>query len=138
VIPKVLRILALFSIGTAGALLFAQFEQPQGPYGPAAVNTLVDRVHQDLNRGYSVWNLPGDERGRLNHAEHDLRSFAHDWDHGRFAKGDLDHSIGAIQHVLDRNQLSGPERDALSADVDQLRHLRDAYDRHEIGNWEYR
>jgi hypothetical protein len=138
VIPKLLQTLTLLSIGSAATLLFAQFGPPQGPYGPGAVNSLVDRVHQDLNHGYSVWNLRGDERDRLNHAEHDLRSFAHDWNHGRFDKGDLDHSIGAIQHVLDRNQLSGPERDALSADVDQLRHLRDAYNRHEIGNWEYR
>jgi hypothetical protein len=138
VIRKTLRTLMLFSIGAAGTLLLAQYGPPQGPYGPGAVNSLVDRVHEDLNHGYSAWNLHGDDRDRLNHAEHDLRNFSHNYDHGKFDKGDLDHAIEAIQHVLDRNQLSGPERDKLSADLDQLRQLREAYDRHEVGNWEYR
>jgi hypothetical protein len=38
----------------------------------------------------------------------------------------LDDSIGAIQQILDTNRLSGPESDALSADLDQLRHMREA------------
>jgi hypothetical protein len=138
VLPKALRIFSMFAIGAAGSLLLAQYGPPPGPYAPTSVNSLVDRVHQDLNHGYSVWNLHPGDRGRLDHAEHDLRSFARDWNHGHFDRGDLDSSIGTIQHVLDENRLRGGERDALSADVDQLRHLRDAYDRHEIGNWEER
>jgi hypothetical protein len=94
---------------------------------------MVDRVHQDLNRGYDVWHLRHDDRDRLNHAEKQLRDFSHDWGHGRFNKGDLDQSIAGIQHVLDNNHLSGPERDALWNDVQSLRGMREAYDRHEIG-----
>jgi hypothetical protein len=45
----------------------------------------------------------------------------------------LDGSIGAIQHVLDDNHLRGGERDALWNDVGELRGMREAYDRHEIG-----
>ena len=48
-------------------------------------------------------------------------------------KGNLDSSIDAIQHVLDNNHLPPQDRDALSDDVTQLRRMRDAYDRHEIG-----
>ncbi|HEY7391380.1 MAG TPA: hypothetical protein VH640_22890 [Bryobacteraceae bacterium] len=133
---KTLRICAVLFAGTAASVLFAQYGPPEGPYAPDAVRSLVDRVHNDLNHGYSVWNLHSGDRDRLNHAERDLRSFSRDWEHGRFDRGDLDSSIGAIQHVLDENRLRGGERDALSADVGQLRHLREAYNRHEIGNWE--
>jgi hypothetical protein len=37
--------------------------------------------------------------------------------------------------VLDNNRLTGRERDALWSDVEQLRRMREAYDRHEIGRW---
>ncbi|MEP6715781.1 MAG: hypothetical protein ABJC09_09405 [Terriglobia bacterium] len=102
-------------------------------YGPDAVSALVQRVHVDLNHGYSVWNLSRGDQDRLTHAEKQLRSFAEDWRHGHFDKGDLDSSIGAVQHVLDNNRLAGRERDQLWRDVEQLRQMRAAYDRHEIG-----
>jgi len=35
--------------------------------------------------------------------------------------------------VVDNNHLSGRERDALYNDLDQLRNMREAYNRHEIG-----
>ena len=123
------------SLAAGGILLQAQFGPPNGQYHPEQVTALVDRVHQDLNQGYDHWHLRDSDRNRLTHAEHQLRDFAKDWEHGKFDKGDLDDSVSAIQHVLDNNHLSGPERDALSMDVDQLRHMREAYDRHEIGRW---
>jgi hypothetical protein len=92
-------------------------------------------VHADLNHGYDKWHLSDGDRGRLNNAEKRLRLFARDWRHGKFDKGDLDDSISAIQHVLDNNHLAGEERDALWNDVEQLRRMREAYDRHEIGRW---
>lgn len=70
-----------------------------------------------------------------NNAVRELRDFAHDWHRGRFDKGDLDRSIGAIQHVPDNNRLRGRESDALWDDVTQPRRLREAYDRREIGRW---
>ena len=132
-----LRIGCLIAISTfgLGTLAQAQFGPPGGPYQPDAVSSLIDRVHEDLNRGYNVWHLHGDDRGRLNHAEAQLRDFSKEWRKGKFDKGNLDDSIKAVQHVLDDNHLSGSERDALWSDVEQLRRMREAYDRHEIGRW---
>ncbi len=119
-----------------GTLAHAQYGPPNGPYQPDSVNAMVDRVHTDLNQGYDHWHLAKGDRERLNNAEKKLRGFATDWRRGRFDKGDLDESIASVQHVLDNNHLAGPERDALWSDVEQLRHMREAYDRHEIGSWQ--
>jgi len=118
-----------------GSLAQAQYGSPGGPYQPNSVSSLVDQVHTDLNHGYDHWRLSNADRDRLNNAEKQLRAFERDWRNAKFDKGNLDDSIGAIQHVLDNNHLRGPERDALSKDVDQLREMREAYDRHEIGRW---
>jgi hypothetical protein len=113
----------------------AQYGPESGPYQPPSVNALVEKVHTDLNQGYDHWHLSSGDRDRLNNAEKKLRGFARDWEHAKFDKGDLDESVAAIQHVLDNNHLAGAERDALWNDVGQLRQMREAYDRHEIGRW---
>jgi hypothetical protein len=118
-----------------GVSAHAQYGPAGGPYQPDSVSSLIDKVHTDLNQGYDRWHLSHGDRERLNRAEKRLREFANDWRHGKFDKGDLDDSISAIQHVLDNNHLAGPERDALWSDVEQLRNMREAYDRHEIGDW---
>jgi len=118
-----------------GAMAQAPYGQEGGPYQPDSVSLLVDKVHSDLDQGYQHWRISGGDRERLNKAEKRLRGFANDWRHGKFDKGDLDDSIAAIQHVLDNNHLAGPERDALGSDVEQLRQMREAYNRHEIGRW---
>src|SRR5882724_2360581 len=122
---------------TAILLAFAAFGVAQygpegGPYFPDKIDALIDQVHADLNHGYGVWHVSDGDRKRLNHAGEQLREFAKEWRKGKFDKGNLNDSIGAIQHVLDDNHLSGAERDALWADVEQLRKMREAYDRHEI------
>lgn len=118
-----------------GIVLQAQWGPRGGPYQPDSVSALVNRVHTDLNRGYDAWHLSHGDRDRLTHAEHQLRDFSGHWRQGKFDKGNLDDAIGAIQHVLDNNHLNGRERDALWEDVSQLRRMREAYDRHEIGRW---
>jgi hypothetical protein len=118
-----------------GPRAHAQYGAPNGPYQPDSVSGLIDKVHADLNDGYTHWHLGNGDRDRLNKAEKKLRGFAADWRHGKFDKGDLDDSIAAIQHVLDNNHLAGHERDALWNDTEQLRQMREAYDRHEIGRW---
>ena len=118
-----------------GAVARAQYGPPDSPYRPDSVDQLIDKVHTDLNDGYSHWRLADGDRNRLNNAEKKLRSFASDWRRGHFDKGDLDDSIAAIQHVLDNNHLAGHERDELWNDTEQLRRMREAYDRHEIGRW---
>ena len=129
---SLLAIAALTGFSTIG---LAQFGPPNGPYQPQEVDKLVEQVQVDLNAGYDHWHLPNGDRERLNKAEAKLRSFAHDWEHAKFDKGDLDDSIAAVQKVLNDNHLSGPERDSLWNDCEQLRHMREAYDRHEIGRW---
>jgi len=118
-----------------GVVGLAQYGPEGGPYHPEKIDALIDQVQVDLNHGYDVWKVSGDDHKRLNKAGEQLREFAKQWHKGKFDKGNLNDSINAIQHVLDANHLSGPERDALWGDVDQLRKMREAYDRHEIGSW---
>ncbi len=124
-------ILVSASVVLTSSLAFGQFEN-RPEYSPHAVDALVDQVHNDLDRAYSVWHLKNGDRDRLNDAEKKLREFASKWDNHRFDKGELDDSIGSIQHVLDNNRLEGHDRDAISDDVNRLRNMREAYDRHEI------
>ena len=86
-----------------------------------------------MKHAYGVWHFSDSDRDRLNHAGKELREFADKWSKTKFDKGQLDDAIDAIQHVLDNNELPGRERDALSDDVDRLRRMRMAYERHEIG-----
>jgi len=127
----------LFAIALAVGILWtglgrAQFS-PGPKYDPSEVTALVDRVHSDLNHAYSVFHFSGDDRERLNKAEKESRDFAQKWSKGKFDKGQLDGVISSIQHVLDNNKLPADTRDSISKDLDQLRSMRDAYDRHEIG-----
>jgi hypothetical protein len=110
----------------------AQFG-PENRYSPSQVSTLIDRVHEDLNQAYGARRFSDAERGRLNNAEKQLREFSQKWTNAKFDKGELDDAIGAIEHVLDNNRMPVGTRDALSDDVAQLRLMREAYDRHEIG-----
>lgn len=133
---NILRGLTLtVAFATFAVLGMAQFGPEGGPYYPEKIDALIDRVHVDLNHGYGVWHVPEGDRKRLNNAGQQLREFAKQWHSGKFDKGKLDDSIGAIQHVLDDNHLSGSERDSLWDDVEQLRKMREAYTRHEIGRW---
>src|ERR1700739_4822406 len=104
----------------------AQYGPAGGPYQPDSVSSLVDKVHADLNRGYDQWHPSKGIRDRLTTAKKRLRAFGSDWRHGKFDKGNLDDAIGAVQHVLDNNHLSGNARDALSNDVEELRNMREA------------
>jgi hypothetical protein len=127
-----------FAVVTAAIVMlcltpaYAQFDGAPR-YDAHSVSALVDRVHSDLDHAYGVFHFSSGDRGRLNHAEKGLREFAQKWADGRFDKGMLDDSISSIQHVLDNNKLPPRDRDALSDDVSQLRNMREAYDRHEIG-----
>ena len=113
----------------------AQYGPPGGPYRPDRVSALVEKVHVDLNRGYNQWNLSKADQKRLNRAGELLSEFSRDWYQAKFNRGALDAAIASVQHVLDKNHLYGRERDALWNDVERLRQMRLAYDRHEIGRW---
>lgn len=121
----------------AGAPIYAQGPPPpgygpNGRYAPDSVSALVMRVHTDLNQAYGGFHFGRGDRDRLNHAEKQLRDFARKWRRGRFDKGELDDAIAAIQHVLDNNHMGPGVRDAIDRDVNELRGMREAYDRHEL------
>lgn len=122
---------------TGALVIFGTFAQaqygPQGRYEPRSVSGLVNQVHMDLNRAYSGWRFSHDDRRRLNRAEKELYDFAKQWHRDRFDKDELDEAIESIQHVVDSNRMPPRERDALYNDLAQLRGMREAYDRHEIG-----
>ncbi len=120
------------ALGLCSALAQAQYG-PGGMYEPRSVSGVIDRVHADLNRSYEGWRFSKGDRKRLDNAEHKLRDFAKKWDRGRFDKGELDEAISSIQHVVDDNRMPDRDRRALFEDLDQLRGMREAYNRHEIG-----
>jgi len=122
---------ALMMLGT-GAAARAQYG-PESGYEPRSVSALIDRVHEDLGRAYQVWSISSGDRKRLDHAEHELRDFANKWNRGRFDKGELDEAISGIHHVVDQNQMPPHEREVLFHDLEQLRGMREAYDRHQLG-----
>ena len=107
------------------------YGQPR--YDPGSVDSLIAQVHTDLNRAYGAWHFTNGDRGRLNHAEKELRDFAHKWRDNHFDKGELDDAISSVQHVLDNNHMPEQVRGALNDDVSQLRGMREAYDHHELG-----
>lgn len=105
---------------------------PNGRYAPDSVEALVGHTREDLDRSYDGFRFSRHDRDRLNHAEKNLREFAEKWRHGRFDRGQLNDAIGNIQHVLDKNHMPPNARGAVDQDVNQLRELRDAFNRHEL------
>lgn len=115
------------------AVGFAQ-DVPRGMYAPDEVSGLIDHVHADLNRSYADgWKFTKGDRNRLNDAEKELREFSAKWSKGRFDKGELDDAISRIQKVVNDNHMPPEDRNTLDEDLGQLRRMREAYDRHEIG-----
>jgi hypothetical protein len=129
---RLLNTLAIAALFAGGVIAQDRFG-PEPRYDPSTVTELVEKVHTDLDHSYSRFHFSSSDRDRLNNAEKQLRDFAKKWEGGKFDKGELDDAIGAIQHVLDNNKLHEEDRDALSQDVNQLRRMREAHDRHEIG-----
>jgi len=128
-------VLLLTFFAGSGAVAHAE-ERWWGGYPPQRVNELIRRVHADLDRGYhSGWTFGRHDRARLDRAEHELHEFAEAWHEGRFRTGELNESIVSIRRVVNDNHMSGRERDDLWRDLDALRRMREAYERHEIGRW---
>ena len=123
----------MFTLALTGAALVIFGTLARAQYESRSVSALIDRVHADLNHAYEGWRFSSGDRKRLDKAEENLRDFAKKWDRGKFDKGELDEAIGSVQHVLDNNHLPQRDRAALDSDVGQLRAMREAYDRHEIG-----
>src|SRR5262245_7649514 len=90
---------------------------------------LVARVQSDLKRAADFAESGAGvksekEIDRFRNAEKSLSDFDRNLTKGKFDKGDLDKAIGDIKNVLDHNTLSSEDRDALTADLRELRGLR--------------
>lgn len=130
---RVADLLTVFVL-LSSAVAFAQPRGRRDMYDPRWVSATIGRVHADLDRAYQGgWRVSPGDRRRLDRAEDQLRHFSEDWNRGRFDKGDLDGAIGSIQRVVDDNRMPPGHRGSLYRDLDRLRDMRRAYDRHEIG-----
>ena len=86
---------------------------------------LVARVQNDLARAEDFTRNNEKERVRYENVQHHLSEFDRDLRHDHFDKGKLDDAIDNLKEVVKKNTLEGHDRDALAADLSDLRTLRD-------------
>ena len=86
---------------------------------------LVTRVQDDLQRAADFTRNNEKERVRYENVQHHLSEFDRDLRHDHFDKGKLDAAIDNLKDVVKNNTLEGHDRDALAADLSDLRTLRD-------------
>jgi hypothetical protein len=67
------------------------------------------------------------EMERYDSAMTHLSQFAEKLHQGRFDRGKLDHGIGDVQNILNKNPMDGRARDILNRDLGELRRLRATY-----------
>gem|GEM_PF-6055647 len=67
------------------------------------------------------------EMERYDNAMTHLSQFAERLHEGRFDRGRLDHGIGDLTSVLNKNPMDGRARDILNHDLGELRRLRATY-----------
>jgi hypothetical protein len=92
-------------------------------YGRA--RDLVARVQNDLRRAEDFTATRPKERERYREVQRKLSEFDRDLSHGHFDKGKLDGSIDDLKDVVKDNTLESHDRDALAADLSDLRTLKD-------------
>ena len=86
---------------------------------------LVSRVQNDLQRAADFTRTNEKERVRYENVQHHLSEFDRDLRKDHFDKGKLDDAIGNLKDVVKNNTLESHDRDALAADLSDLRTLRD-------------
>jgi hypothetical protein len=67
------------------------------------------------------------EMERYDNAMTHLSQFAEKLHQGHFDRGRLDHGIGDIEGILNKNPMDGRARDILNRDLGELRRLRATY-----------
>jgi len=92
-------------------------------YGRA--RDLVGRVQDDLRRAADFTATKPKERDRYREVQRKLSEFDRDLSRGHFDKGKLDGSIDELRDVIKDNTLESHDRDALAADLADLRTLKD-------------
>jgi hypothetical protein len=108
-------------LACSGKVVFAQ--QNKG-YGD--VHNLVQATQDDLDR--VIFQDPEKDKGRwqarIDSAKRSLSNFDHSLSNNEFNKRGLNAAINRVNDVLKLDALGGRERDALNADLAELRRLR--------------
>ena len=119
------RLKNLFALGTLALA---------GACGLAAQNidarAAVDRTQNDLRRAEDFERQKGKEVTRYDNAQKHLSDFDRDFTRGHFDKDKLDTAIDDLKNVVEHNTLNPADRDALGADLRDLRVMRAEHDRH--------
>jgi hypothetical protein len=113
----VAKTLLLGAFSGSVALVFGQ------EYGRA--RDLVAKVQDDLRRAADFTASKEKERDRYRDVQRKLSEFDRDLSKGHFDKGKLDGAIDELKEVMKENTLESHDRDALTADLSDLRTLRD-------------
>jgi len=99
----------------AAVSLAAQVTDPRG---------VIDRTQRDLSRSVEFERHKGKEAARYENAQHHLSDFDRDLTRGHFDKGKLSQAITDVKNLVDHNTLDPDLRDALEADLQDLRPVR--------------
>jgi len=85
---------------------------------------VIDRTQSDLRRAEHFERQHGKEVDRYSNAQKHLSDFDRDFTKGHFDKDKLDTAIDDLKNVVDHNTLNPEDRDALNADLRDLREVR--------------
>lgn len=85
---------------------------------------IIDRTQNDLTAAVQIAQGPKDH-DRYRHAQKQLSDFDRTLSRGHFDEGKLKDCIGALNDILDHNTLQPSTRDALRADNEDLKMIRD-------------
>ena len=85
---------------------------------------LIQRVHDDLQRVRDLGDRNKKEKERVDNAMKHLSDFDRNLTRGDFNQGRLDSAIDDIKNVVKNNTLQPRDRDALTADMQDLREFR--------------
>ena len=87
---------------------------------------LVQRVQSDLHHSVHHGARNDKEHDRVEAAVKHLSDFDRNLSQNKFAKDRLDEAIDDVKNVVENNTLEADDRDALTADLGDLRHLRES------------
>lgn len=105
------------------ALLDAQRPYPDEPEQRwPADQTIADLKAVSAHNTYNTREME-----RYDNAMTHLSQFAEKLHQGRFDRGRLDHAVGDLQGILNKNPMDGRARDILNRDLGELRRLRATY-----------
>ncbi|MBV9760080.1 MAG: hypothetical protein JO340_05920 [Acidobacteriaceae bacterium] len=88
---------------------------------------VIDRTQNDLQAAAQIAAGPKDH-DRYRHAQRELSDFDRKVSRGHFDMGKLKDCIGALNDILDHNTLQASTRDAIRADNEDLKMVRDRHE----------